>query len=219
MPHPWPPTRVWGNCRCASDPPTASALAGRVRGRVPACGDQHPLPSPSCTSPRLMPATRSRARRGPALSAVSWHGQQASDSPPCPARLAPAWPTSLHGRPWPSRVPSMSVCGLVPQRASRGPVQLPCVPFVESHQCPRSTTACFYPSSTARRSSLPSPVSTRSALKSARAVRAHRVCRSHVSMRAVACAVPHALFSWLCAVSHGNKLFRLESLTLINLRN
>jgi hypothetical protein len=37
-----------GNCRCASDPPTASALAGRVQGRVPTHGDQQPLPSPSC---------------------------------------------------------------------------------------------------------------------------------------------------------------------------
>jgi hypothetical protein len=54
---------------------------------------------------------------------------------------------------------------------------------------------------------------------SLRAIHAHCACHSHVSTRAVACAVPRALFSGLCAVSHGNKLFRLESLTLINLRN
>jgi hypothetical protein len=41
------------NCRYALDPPTTSALAGQVRARVPACGDQQPLPSPSCTSPQL----------------------------------------------------------------------------------------------------------------------------------------------------------------------
>jgi hypothetical protein len=38
-----------------------------------------------------------------------------------PARLARAWPVSLHGRPRPSRVPSMSVRGPVPRRASRSP--------------------------------------------------------------------------------------------------
>jgi hypothetical protein len=57
------------------------------------------------------------------------------------------------------------------------PVHLPCVSFVESHQCPRSTTACFYPSSI----SLPSPVSAHSALKSACAVRAHPACRRTLS--------------------------------------
>jgi hypothetical protein len=56
----------------------------------------------------------------------------------------------------------------------------------------------------------------------ARAVRAHRACRSHVSTRNVACAVTHVpctLFSGLCAMSRGNKMFFLGSLTLINLCN
>jgi hypothetical protein len=51
---------------------------------------------------------------------------------------------------------------------------------------------------------------------------AHRVCRSHVSTHAITCAVPHAprtLFSELRALSRGDKLFPLKSLTLINLRN
>jgi hypothetical protein len=87
-------------------------------------------------------------------------------SPACPVRLAHARPMSLHGRPRPSRVPSMSVRGPVPDVLHTAPVQLPCVSFVESHQCPRSTTVCFYPSSSARRSSLSSSVSACSALKS-----------------------------------------------------
>jgi hypothetical protein len=58
-----------------------------------------------------------------------------------------------------------------------------------------------------------------SAFKSTRVVRAHRACCSHVSTRAITCTVPRTLFIELCAVSHGNKLFRLESLMLINLRN
>jgi hypothetical protein len=37
------------------------------------------------------------------------------------ARLTRAWPVSLHDRPRPSRIPSMSVSGPVPQRASHGP--------------------------------------------------------------------------------------------------
>jgi hypothetical protein len=60
---------------------------------------------------------------------------------------------------------------------------------------------------------------SRSAFKSTRVVRVHRSCGSHVSTCAVTCTVPRTLFSELCVVSHGNKLFRLESLTLINLRN
>jgi hypothetical protein len=58
-----------------------------------------------------------------------------------------------------------------------------------------------------------------------RVVRARSRVDSHVS-RAVVCvvsrAVPHAprtLFSELRAMLRGNKLFRLESLTLINLCN
>jgi hypothetical protein len=63
---------------------------------------------------------------------------------------------------------------------------------------------------------------SRSVFKSTRAFRAHRACRSHVSTRAIACTVPHAphtLFSELRTLSRGDKLFHLESLTLINLRN
>jgi hypothetical protein len=70
-------------------------------------------------------------------------------------------------------------------------VQLPCASFVESHQCPHSTTTCVYPSPIARRSSLPSPVPARSTLKSAHVVRAHLACRSHVSTCPIACTVPH----------------------------
>jgi hypothetical protein len=51
---------------------------------------------------------------------------------------------------------------------------------------------------------------SRSAFKSTRAVRAHRACRSHMSTRAVACAVPRTLFSGLRVMSRDNKLFRLE---------
>jgi hypothetical protein len=46
-------------------------------------------------------------------------------SPACPVRLTHARPTSLHGRPRLSRVPSMSVRGPVPRRASRGPGTAP----------------------------------------------------------------------------------------------
>jgi hypothetical protein len=58
--------------------------------------------------------------------------------------------------------------------------------------------------------------------KSARAVRAHHACRSHVSTRTIACTVTHVpctLFSELRAMSRGNKMFCLESLMLTNLRN
>jgi hypothetical protein len=79
------------------------------------------------------------------------------------------------------------------------PVHLPCVSFIESHQCPRSTTACFYPSS----SSLPSPVSARSTLKSVCAIPAHRACHSHVSTRAVVCAVLRTLVSGLRVLPRG----------------
>jgi hypothetical protein len=48
----------------------------------------------------------------------------------------------------------------------------------------------------------------RSAFKSTRVVRTHRACRSHMSTRVVACAIPRTLFSVLRAMSHGNKLFR-----------
>ena len=57
--------------------------------------------------------------------------------------------------------------------------------------------------------------STRTAC-SIRTTFAHAV---HVSTRAVAYAIPRTLFSVLCAMSRGNKPIRLESLTLINLRN
>jgi hypothetical protein len=113
----------------------------------------------------------------------------------------------LRGSPVLGRCPCTVVCGprtsLACPCAARcpgvlraAPVHLPCVSFVESHQCPRSTTACFYPSS----SSLPSPVSARSALKSACAVRTHRACRSHASTRAIVCVVPCTLFSGLCVL-------------------
>jgi hypothetical protein len=124
-----------------------------------------------------------RVRRAP----VARHGQQASGSPvPCATR-----PHALRGSPVLVRRPCAVVRG--PRASLACPceaqcpgvlraalVQLSCVSFLESHQCPRSTIACFYPSSTTRRSSLSSPVSARSALNSrvpfAHVVHAVRTC-------------------------------------------
>jgi hypothetical protein len=52
-------------------------------------------------------------------------GRCASVRPARPARLARARLASLHGHLRPTRVPSMSVRGLVPRRASRGPSSAP----------------------------------------------------------------------------------------------
>jgi hypothetical protein len=144
-----------------------------------------------CGSPARRPDVPYAARPASALEqpafGAAWRGLRSSpvlDRCPC---------TVVHGPRASLACPCAAQC---PGVLRAVPVHLQCVSFVESHQCPRSTTACFYPSS----SSLPSPVSVRSALKSACVVRAHRACRSHVSTRAVACVVPSTLFSRLCVL-------------------
>jgi hypothetical protein len=71
----------------------------------------------------VAPARRGRGALGLARPRPSPRALR--DSPPCPARLAHARSASLHGRSRPSRVPSMSVRGPVPRRASRGPGTAP----------------------------------------------------------------------------------------------
>jgi hypothetical protein len=147
---------------------------------------------------RLAACTASPACPAHAASPVAWHDQQASGSPvPCTTQ-----PHALCGSPVLGRRPCTVVrdprvtlaCPCVaqcPGMLRAAPVQLPCVSFIESHQCPCSTTACFYPLSTARRSSLSSPMSARSALKSrvpfacvVVAFRVRGLCGSSPSVRA-----------------------------------
>jgi hypothetical protein len=134
-------------------PPSSLVPAAMVPIQLDVSPARHGL------APPLMPcATRPRALRGSPM-----HGRR-----PCTVVRGPR---SFLACPCAARCPDVL-------RAA--PVQLLCVSFVELHQCPRSTTACFYPSSTARRSSLSSPVSARSALKSrvsfARAMRVVHTC-------------------------------------------
>jgi hypothetical protein len=110
-------------------PPLVPSLAWRGslalpwRGR-PACGHGGRRPAPAVAR-GARGATRS-APTQPGMPCVAcpcpaWLARALRDSPPCPARLVHARSASLHGRPRPSRVPSMSVRGPVPRRASRGP--------------------------------------------------------------------------------------------------
>jgi hypothetical protein len=149
---------------------------------------RHAVPAAQCA--RCLVQSRPGAARGlrgqPGVPCA--RGEPRGRARPSSQRLARA----LRGSSMHDRRPCMVVCGpraslacpcvaRCPGVLRAAPVQLPCVSFVESHQCPRLTTACFYPSSTARRSSLSSPVSARSALKSrvpfARTMCVVRTCR------------------------------------------
>jgi hypothetical protein len=158
-------------CACATwCGPARRAESRRTRSAPDAArrGTRCPRRVPTRRAvPTVQPGAARNARHGPALCAASWRGSWSAR----PARRA------LCGSPMHDRCPCMVVCGpraflacpcmaRCPDVLRAASVQLSCVSFVESHQCLRSTTACFYPSSTARRSSLSSPVSAHSALKS-----------------------------------------------------
>jgi hypothetical protein len=192
---PWcPSSSAWPRPGAASPlpscPPWLGAAPSRSHGaavpRVAMAGGALPRPWHAVPAAR-----RAVPQRSPACPA--WLARALRGSPvPCATRPRALRGSSMHGRRpctvvrGPRAFLACPCAARCPDVLRAAPVQLSCVSFVELHQCPRSTTTCFYPSSTARRSSLSSPVSARSALKSrvsfARAMRVVHTCRRALSL-------------------------------------